>query len=207
MKLLRDRSLLFLVVFNLVLIVYYFNNPGTFKTLVWIYWFQSVVLGVSTFIRLRQMPDYGSETFTVNGEEVTDNNTKRNFSSFFFLAHFGIFHFVYMIFLFTILPRDQVIDIKLLGIAVLLFSVDQTLEGIRRMRLEEEKKIAPGVIFFMPYMRIIPMHLTILVPQFLSFMGPMGIFLVLKAVADVGMYLVARRVYGNAGADDINLVK
>jgi hypothetical protein len=207
MKLLRDRSFLFLVVFNLVLIVYYINNPGAFKTLVWIYWFQSVVLGISTFIRLRQVKDFSGETLTVNGEEVTNNNTKRNFSSIFFMFHYGMFHFVYLIFLFVILPRDQVVDMRFLSIAVLLFCVDQTLEGIRRMRLEEEKKIAPGVIFFMPYMRVAPMHLTILLPQFFVFMGPMLIFLVLKAIADVGMYLVARRVYGDAGNDNINLVK
>ena len=48
-----------------------------------------------------------------------------------------------------------------------------------------------AAMFFIPYLRIIPMHLSILLPVIIH-IGNMGIFLVLKAIADVVMYLVTK---------------
>ena len=48
-----------------------------------------------------------------------------------------------------------------------------------------------GAMFFLPYARVVPMHLMILMPQFLHISGN-AIFLVLKTLADVIMYAVYR---------------
>ncbi|MFI5195847.1 MAG: hypothetical protein ACHQD8_02040, partial [Chitinophagales bacterium] len=45
--------------------------------------------------------------------------------------------------------------------------------------------------FMTPYIRILPMHLTILIPAFFH-VSNLGVFLILKSIADVLMYIVTK---------------
>jgi hypothetical protein len=51
-----------------------------------------------------------------------------------------------------------------------------------------------GFAFFLPYLRIIPMHIMIVGAAFLN-LSDVTIFLVLKTLADVGMYLLTNSLY------------
>jgi hypothetical protein len=49
-------------------------------------------------------------------------------------------------------------------------------------------------MFFLPYLRIIPMHFMILIPAFLN-LKPALIFLVLKGIFDVVGHVIVTRWY------------
>jgi hypothetical protein len=51
-------------------------------------------------------------------------------------------------------------------------------------------------MFFTPYLRIVPMHLTILLPKFLGW-TPGLTFLILKTIFDVVGHLVTTKYYWN----------
>jgi hypothetical protein len=57
---------------------------------------------------------------------------------------------------------------------------------------EKVAKIDLGVLFFLPYLRIVPMHLMILIPTFFG-ITPSILFLVLKTIADALFYVVAKK--------------
>jgi len=63
-------------------------------------------------------------------------------------------------------------------------------------RTQEYKVHTPtlGTMFFLPYLRIIPMHFMILIPAFLN-LKPALVFLILKGIFDVVGHIIATRWY------------
>ena len=53
-----------------------------------------------------------------------------------------------------------------------------------------------GVLMFYPYLRILPMHLTILLGSMFS--SALPLFIVLKTGADLGMHAIEQRIFRNA---------
>lgn len=54
-----------------------------------------------------------------------------------------------------------------------------------------------GKMFILPYLRVIPMHLTILLPAFPG-VSAITIFLILKTLVDVLFYLIANNQFNEA---------
>ena len=96
-NLFSSPSFLFLVAGNIYCIWYYQNHPGAFSTIVWIYWFQSITIGLFNFIDLLTAKNFDSGSFKLNDEPVTARN--KGCTAFFFLAHYGLFHIGYAVFL------------------------------------------------------------------------------------------------------------
>ena len=63
------------------------------------------------------------------------------------------------------------------------------MQFIQHKRFQKDHEVDISKMFFLPYLRIVPMHLMILGPAFLGW-EPSTIFLVLKTVADLIMYLI-----------------
>lgn len=184
-RILKDPRAWFLLLINSYLIYYYLQNPTEFNTIVWIYWLQSILIGFFTFIELLKVENPDETSMKMNDQPVTKKNI--GCAAFFFLFHFGFFHLVYAIFLLTGFSAGA--NAKIVLITGGIFLVESTLDLIRRRTSKKEgEKENIGKMFFVPYMRIIPMHLMILVPPLLGF-GTSVIFLILKMLADIGMYI------------------
>ncbi len=108
-------------------------------------------------------------------------------AAWFFLFHFGFFHFVYAIFL--LVGNSSGVNGKLLLITAGIFLAESTIQFIRKRISVQTEKVNVGKMFFTPYLRILPMHLMILAPAFLGISASI-VFLLLKTLADVGMYLL-----------------
>ena len=127
-----------------------------------------------------------------NNKPATAKEAKGCFP-WFFLFHYGIFHLVYLVFLFADfrLSDTNFTYLKLaLGGVVLQQIIHFTQNKIKYAH-------QPGNIvsmFFTPYLRIVPMHLTILLPKFLGW-TPALTFLILKTVFDVLGQLITTRYY------------
>ena len=190
-KYFANPSFFFLLAGNLYCIWYYQNHTNGFTTVVWIYWLQSVIIGLFNFIDLLTIKNYDAADFKMNDAPLTEKN--KGCMAWFFLLHFGFFHLVYGIFLlvdFGFLNVDRIF--LLIGVAAFLL---ETISGfIKRKQFEEEVKLSIGTIFFLPYLRVVPMHLMILIPAFTGIKASL-IFLVLKMAADIFSYMLYRFIF------------
>ena len=185
-KLLSNPSVLFLIVGNLYCIWYYQKYPEDFATIVWIYWFQSIIIGFFNFLELLTAKNTSGEITATNNSSV---KFTKGCAAWFFLFHYGTFHLVYFVFLLVDFDSTSVKKlVLLLGIAT--FFLESMIGFIRHKAIEKTEKVNIGLLFFLPYVRIIPMHLMILLPKFFG-MEPSLLFLVLKMGAD----LLAFRIY------------
>ncbi len=187
-RILTNPVLLLLILGNLYCIWYYDEHPNAFASIVWIYWCQSVVIGLFNFLEL----------YTLNKEEagsikMNDKPADKGCLPWFFLVHFGGFHLAYFVFLIIRFPVYHVERmIFLIGIAV--FFIESIIGFMRYLSIRKTMKINAGALFFLPYLRIIPMHLMILLPAFLG-VKPSVLFLVLKMAADILSFQLYHFVY------------
>ncbi|MGG9961246.1 DUF6498-containing protein [Ferruginibacter sp. SUN106] len=191
-NLFSNPSFLLLLAGNFYCIWYYENNPGAFATVVWIYWFQSITIGLFNFIELLTMKNFDGSSFKLNDQPVTGSN--QGCAAWFFLVHYGFFHLGYAIFLLIqIGVRSVNKAVLLIGVAV--FFLEVVLNFIRQKQMEGKVTFNMGAMFMLPYLRIIPMHLMILLPAFLGW-KPSLIFLLLKMGADILSFLFYHKIYG-----------
>lgn len=193
-KIFTNPSFLFLLFGNIYCIWYYENNPGAFVTVVWIYWFQSITIGLFNFIDLLTIKNYDNSNFKLNNTPVSSDN--KGCVAFFFLTHYGFFHIGYAIFLLINLGVRAVNSMVLL-IGIATFFLESILNFRRQKQIENTIKLNIGIMFFLPYLRIIPMHLMILLPAFLGW-KPSLLFLVLKMGADILSFLLYQNIYNKS---------
>ena len=193
-KYLSNPYLLMLLASNIYCIWYFNSHSNGFVTVVWIYWLQSIIIGFFNFIDLLTIKNYDTASFKVNNQPLNDKN--KGCLPWFFLVHFGIFHFVYMVFIAVQLGFG--VDAGFLLIGVAAFLLESLSSFIRRKQAEEQMKFNIGTIFFLPYLRVIPMHLMIMGSVFLS-VQPSVIFLVLKTIADILSFMLYQRMWEKAG--------
>lgn len=188
---LSNPSFLLLLAGNLYCIWYYQNHSNGFATIVWVYWLQSVIIGLFNFADLLTIKNFDSGTFKLNGAPVTQNN--KGCLAFFFLVHYGGFHLGYAIFLLVDIGIRNVDKVFLL-IGVAAFMMESLSGFIKRKQQQPAATLSIGSIFFLPYLRVVPMHLMILIPKFTG-LTPSLIFLVLKMIADILSFMLYQHIY------------
>lgn len=190
-KIFSNPSILFLLAGNIYCIWYYEKHPDDFATIVWIYWFQSITIGIFNFLDLYTIKNYDSTNFKINDKPVIKGS--KGCAAWFFLIHYGFFHFVYAIFLLVGFNINGVSK-KVLLLGVATFFLEAIMNFIRQKQLERSVTINIGTMFILPYIRIIPMHLMILLPAFLGW-KPSLLFLGLKMGTDILSFLYYQHLY------------
>jgi hypothetical protein len=192
----KDPGFWFLIAINCYLIYHYLQNPDEFNSIVWIFFLQSVIIGLFNFLEMLTVKNPDEKSMSHKGEPVT--NSTIGCMAFFFLIHFGGFHFVYLIFLIVQFLKN--VDVSFVFITASIFLAESTLRFIRSRANPSTEKVHVGKLFITPYLRIIPMHLMILLPSFLNISASV-LFLILKTVADAGMYLLSDNSYKTPQSD------
>ena len=190
-RIFSDPTILLLLLSNLICIWYFQTHTDGFGTVVWIYWWQSVIIGIFNFLDLITIKNYDSSKLLVNGKPAQQSG--KGCMSFFFLFHYGTFHLVYGVFL---LVQQGLPNRTMLAINIIAFLMESVIVFRRKKAYEKEHPVNPGVLMFLPYLRILPMHLLILMPVFLS-ISPSLVFLILKTLADIIFYLITQKIYRN----------
>ena len=190
-NLFSSPSFLFLLAGNIYCIWYYQNNPGAFTTVIWIYWFQSITIGLFNFLDLLTIKNFDAGEMRLNDQPVTTSN--QGCTAWFFLVHYGFFHLGYAIFILKDFGvRSVNTTVLLLGVGT--FFLEAIIGFVRQKQLERTVKFNIGSLFSFPYLRIVPMHLMILLPAFLGW-KPSVVFLGLKMGADIISFLLYHHIY------------
>ncbi len=196
--------LLTLLIANAATIILAMVEGWNLATVLLIYWFQSVTIGIFTVAQLRTLlltgPVLGREKLVglKIGSRKSPKSTLRRFdSASFFAVHYGFFHFLYLLFILTLWNESgqglQGFPEILLSCA--LFFVAHLYSFLFYRTREKPGRISESEVFFRPYARIIPMHLTILAGGIIIDLAPgLGLdtnrmavlfFLSLKTVIDI----------------------
>lgn len=197
-KPLADVSLWVLVFSNVFTIVLAISEQWNLSTVMWVYWSQSVIIGIFNFVRILQLKAFSVEGFKINGVPAQETKATKISTAFFFLFHFGIFHLVYMVFLLAGSPANRETGIPFADMPFILLSTgiffcNHLFSYVLHRRETNGHKPNIGAIMFYPYARIIPMHLTILFGGFVG--SALPFFLLLKTGADAVMHTVEHSMF------------
>jgi len=204
-NILSDRELWFVLVFNMVLAVGYMTGYFSMDTLVWIYYFQSILIGIGNTVRMSLLKDYSTANFQVNGESVEPNAATKRFSALFFLFHYGFFHLVYFIFLaVSSFDNGSKLDFRLVLINVILIAGNTLVSTWSNVLQDRINKPAISTMFFTPYLRVFPMHLfimigftmkteTVIAGFIINQSNLFWVFLLLKIVSDSLMHIIIQK--------------
>lgn len=195
-----DHSLGGLVGANLFALAVAWYTGMSLRELMLIYWIQSVVIGAMNVIRIVKLHQFSTAGMSQNGRPVPETPSGKYQVAGFFALHYGFFHFVYFMFLVVgdrHHPGPALASPLAFAMIALSFVVNHAFS--LRHNLESDARGRPnlGTLMFMPYARILPMHLTIIFGMgmaggardfgFLLFGG-------LKTAADCVMHVVEHHV-------------
>ena len=91
-KLRFDRSVWILILSNLFVIALAVYEKWDIGVLMWIYWSQSVAIGILNFLKIINLRNFTTDGFTINGRSVELTPSTKLTVAFFFLIHFLINH-------------------------------------------------------------------------------------------------------------------
>ena len=191
-KIIRDPSFWALIFLNVFFIYEYKEDSIQYTTIIWLYWCQSVLLGIFNFFDMLTLKNASVENMTINGKPATVAQAK-GCLPIFFLFHYGIFHLVYFIFLAVDLNLSSA-GFSVLKWALLGLIINQVIYFVQNKTIYANVSRNMGTMFFTPYLRIVPMHLTILLPKFIGW-TPVITFLVLKTIFDVLGHIITTKYY------------
>jgi hypothetical protein len=166
------------------------------ETLLWPYWIQSVTIGWYSRRRILSLRQFSTAGFKINDEPVPETPASLRTTASFFALHYGFFHVGYGAFLVSRMGVMTRWD--WLAFAAMAVSFVTSHRTSFRQNLEADARGRPnlGTLMFLPYARIVPMHLTILFGSTLANDGALAVlmFSSLKTGADVLMHHVEHRV-------------
>lgn len=201
-----DLSLWALIASNLIVIVWALIEGWSLAIIIWIYWSQSVTIGILWFFKILTLKEFSTKGFHINNRPVEPTPRTKIQTAVSFLVHYGIFHLVYAIFLLGLCKTAGKRSILFMAGVFLVY---QCFSFFYNRKWEGEQKPNIGKMMFFPYARIIPMHLTIIFGRILSkgtFSGKMtlALFMLLKTLADVIMHVVEKKGFGDKPAESEN---
>lgn len=182
----KDQSLLTLIVSNLLILIFAVLDNWSIAPILFIFWFESVIIGVTTFIRL---------LFYSHDSVGSRSNFEKKFIAFFFAFHYGFFHLVYFIFILAFTFSFDGFSNNgvwfffnpLFLFSLIIILINKTFS---EMYNGGDYVKSFGQTMIAPYSRIIPMHLTLVfgvfaIVLFGNHVFMLILFLILKTSLDI----------------------
>lgn len=202
-------------------------SHGSILQVLWVYWFQSVVIGLVNVGRILLLP------IRLPGFPISLQNTGATIgpsrfekiirvgTAGFFAFHYGFFHLIYAIFLLSFGASHTMLYIGntpthmslgavsaglvlLNGIVFLIHHTSTLWVESAQLKLHPEEAADIGQVMKRPYRRIIPMHLIIILGPFVSVWvnntAVFGLFIALKILVDMSQFYKGTSHPGNISA-------
>ncbi len=201
---LKHGSTLMLVFSNLFIIVFAILESWSIGTILFVFWVQSILIGLSNFFRILMLKDFSTAGFKINGRHVEPTVATKTKTAVFFAVHYGVFHVGYLLFIISNFDLEKLLagpEIYPVMASCGIFLLNHTYSFISNIKMKTRKRNIGHLLFF-PYARIIPMHLII--GAFSNFSSAISgtsvvskmvvsmyvtMFLLLKTFADVLMHI------------------
>lgn len=190
-----DASTWMLLLTNMLTIVLALYEKWDIGSVMWIYWIQSVIIGVFQFIKILDQQKFLMTNVQIDNQPALPTVASKYFIAIFFAFHYGFFHFGYLTFLVMFFGGVK-LPLVTISSLMLLFAGNHLYSFLANRARDRQREQSLGAMMFKPYARIIPMHLTILFGGFLlenagSLVAnqlALIIFLVIKTGADLIMH-------------------
>jgi len=171
----RKTETLSLIFSNLLVIFFAIVDGISANEVLWIYWSQSVIIGIFNFINMITLKEFSTEGFKQGNKQPLPTRAVAISSAVFFLFHYGFFHLVYAVFLGVFSEFSNASGTgsgnKYLLLSAGVFFISYLIEFINSRKEQTDELPNLGAIMFAPYARIIPMHLTIILGGFIGAAG------------------------------------
>jgi len=168
-------STLSLIFSNLLVVFFAIVDGISANEVLWIYWSQSVIIGIFNFIRMITLKEFSTEGFKQGKKQMLPTRATAISSAVFFLFHYGFFHVIYAAFLGAFSDfshsNGSSSGTKYFLLSAGMFFISYLIEFINSRKEQTEELPNIGLIMFAPYARIIPMHLTIIFGGFIGAAG------------------------------------
>lgn len=180
---LHDMSSWTLLGSNIIAIVMALWQKWELETIMLAYWSQSIIIGIFCVLKILSLENFSTKGVKINDMPVQANKKTKRTLAMFFCVHFGIFHIVYLVF---ILGRSKIcVDIRPVLYVAAIFFANHLFSFIYNKNQDRKKKPNIGNVVFFPYLRIIPMHFTIIFGSMFFSQFSLVLFLGLKTIADL----------------------
>lgn len=156
--------------------------------LLWPYWIQSVIIGIYARKRMLSLTQFSTEGFTSNDQPVPENEQGKRSTANFFVLHYGGFHLGYLVFLLAEHRVSGLWNMLILFACGVSFVLSQRATYAVQHAADLRGKPNLGRLMFMPYVRILPIHLGIIFGSALAggaFM--LMLFTALKTLSDIAL--------------------
>jgi len=183
-----DPLLYAVVALNIFLIYEYKVNPDSIHSIVVLYWVQSVLIGIFNFFNI-----ITAQNVLPGSLKINEKPASKGCSGIFFLVHYGAFHVGYLIFMAVSIVDVHKLQWHFIQVMFWVMLAGMAIGFVQQKMRTRDLPINLGHMFFLPYLRIVPMHLMILLPGFLHLSSFM-IFLVLKTIFDVLMHILSNKI-------------
>jgi hypothetical protein len=187
-----NLSLILLIISNIIVISLALKQNWNFATIIMVYFSQSVIIGFFNFIKILRLKKFSTKNFHMNGLPVDPTSKTKISVAFFFLFHYGFFHFLYLFSLISKYFREAFFsNTKFVLFSIFFFFINHLLSFLINQKIDSEKIPNIGKIMSFPYARIIPMHFFLLIGVNLSNNSQsLLFFLILKTIADLVMHQI-----------------
>ena len=195
---LSDISLWVLILGNITSIAMAVHQQWDMMMILWVYWAQSVTIGVVNVIRISNLKDFSTKNLRMNNQAVPETPKAKKQVASFFALHYGLFHLGYLVFLWQEQPLLNLEEKDIFILMMLIFSFIGAHGFSYRHNIDrdfKDQKPNLGTLMFYPYLRIIPMHLAIIFGMFSGTTMGLIIFMALKTLADGGMHIIEHRMF------------
>lgn len=173
----------------------------------WPYWCQSLVIGWYARRRILALRTFTTTGFTIDGRPVEANAQTQHRAANFFLLHYGFFHLLYAVFLLIMAgmkstgPQSFTLDygqyraLDWLMVLWLALGFWWSHRASYREHAEADLRREPNIatLIALPYARVVPMHVIVLVGAVIGNTASVLLFGVLKTAADALMHTVEHR--------------
>lgn len=174
-----------LLISNALTLVVALTLKWPLALVIWPYWIQSIIIGWYARKRMLALKKFSTEGFTSNDEPVPENAKGKRETASFFVLHYGFFHVVYLLFLLGTVKLDSGWDIFWIIVCGFSYVFAQRKTCEQQIASEALGKPNLGKLMCLPYLRILPMHLTIIFGMIGGSTFSILFFMTLKTIADV----------------------
>ena len=192
---LKDRSLHVLVAVNALVLAFALYQGMSLRSMLLIYWIQSVIIVACSVARILILQRFSTRGVSFDGQKAVESAATRRKAASGCALLFGIFHAVYLAFIFAFPPAPQFGDPMAYVLAGLVFALNHLYSLRRNAAKDAAGRPNIGTLMLMPLPRILPMHLLMGTGlAFTSSVFSIVLFGLLKTAADGLMHLIEHRV-------------